>query len=228
MSWVGVGAAAVSVVGSQMAGDAQSEAASQSRRMQRRQERRARGDLAPYREFGEQEMAGFQDWLSSQEGQYRDPTMEEVQAGPGYETRLGAIESSAAARGGLLSGNALRDIGEFGASEFGRERSRRRENYMDEFNRRMQRVNLGYGAAGGSAGLTSSFTPGMAQTYGQQGAARAGAYQGMGSAITGAAGSIQGQNMWDDYMNNRYAGGVAAGGSAVGGAYGGGTSGWGG
>lgn len=204
MTWGAVGATAVSAISGSLAGKSKKKAAGKERRFQQRMLAQSRRDLAPYREFGEAEMAGFRDWLASQEGQYRDPTMEEVQSGQGYETRLGAVQQHAATGGGFFSGNALRDVGEFGASEFGRERSRRRENYMDEFNRRMQRVNLGYGAAGGSAGLTSSFTPGMAATYGQQGAAGAGMYGGIGSSIAGGIGEYQGQKQWQDYMNRRY------------------------
>jgi hypothetical protein len=174
--------------------------ADRNREMQERQLRESRGDLAPYREFGAGELTGFQDWLGSEAGQYRDPTMEEVQAGPGYASRLGAIESSAAARGGLLSGNALRDIGEFGSAEFGRAREQRRGDYMDEYNRRMGRVNLGYGAAGGSAGLTSAATPGMSGTY----TAGANAMGDIGSSITGGIGAYQGQKQWGDYMDRAY------------------------
>lgn len=188
-------------LGSSLLGSAaQAGAASDSRAMQERNLAQSRADLAPYREFGADELGGFQDWLASQGGQYADPTMEEVMASPGYETRLGAIENSAAGRGGLFSGNALRDIGEFGASEYDRTRGRKRENYMDEYNRRFGRVNLGYGAAGRSAGLTSAATPGMSSTYTQQG----NAFGDMGSALAGAAGEYAGNKRWNQYLDRAY------------------------
>lgn len=199
MTWGAVAAAGIGAATSIAGGRAQKKAAGKSQQYQQRETEKARGYLEPYRQFGEEELAGLRGMEP-----YRDPTMEEVMAGQGYATRLGAIESSAAARGGLLSGNALRDIGEFGASEFGRERGRRRENYMDEFNRRMARVNLGYGAAGGEAGITTGAIPGMVSSIGQQGQARAGIYSGAGSAIAGGIGEYQGQKQWQDYLNRAY------------------------
>lgn len=196
MTWAIVAGVGTSLVG----GSAQSSAAGADRRMQERNLAQSRGDLEPYREFGYGQLEDFQNWLGSPEGQYRDPTMEEVTGGQGYKTRLGAIENSAAMRGGLLSGNALRDIGEFGASEFEAERGRRQSDYMNEYNRRMSRLNLGYGAAGGSAGLTSAATSGMSGTYTQQG----NAMSDMAGAVAGGFGAYQGQQNFNKYMDRAY------------------------
>lgn len=178
---------------SALTGMGQMGEAQRSREMQERQLAGARADLAPYREFGGRQLTGLEDWMGAGG---MTPTMEEVMASPGYATRLGAIESSAAARGGLLSGNALRDIGEFGASEYEREVGRRGQ----EFGRRMQMAGLGYGAAGGSAQLTAGATPGMAGTY----TAGANAMRDIGSSITGGIGAYQGQKQWSDYMERAY------------------------
>jgi hypothetical protein len=151
-----LGAALALGAGSYLSGRESRKGAGAASASAERQAAIARGDLSPYREFGAESLTGLKDWMASPEGQYRDPTMEEVMASPGYESRLGAIESSAAARGGLLSGNALRNIGEFGEAEFGAERNRRMQDWTNNFNRRMQMVNLGYGAAGGSAGISQN------------------------------------------------------------------------
>lgn len=193
-----------SLLGSYLGGRSASKSAGKDRAAQERMYQQAMGYLSPYREFGGEELGSFRDWLGSEEGQYRDPTMDEVMSSPGYETRLGAIENSAAARGGLLSGNALRDIGEFGASEYDRTRDRRVQDYGREYDRRLGRVSLGQQAAGGTANILTSSIPGISNTYSRQGNAMQNMYGGMGSAVAGTAGAIEGENMWNKYLDRAY------------------------
>ena len=201
MPWI---APTIGAVGGLLGAGAASNAAAQQRAAQERMLRQQMEMTAPYREFGAEELAAMRNWLSSPEGQYRPPTMEEVQAGPGYASRLGAVESSAAAKGSLFSGNALRNIGEFGASEYAGARQRGIEDYMNEYNRRMGRVNLGYGAATGGAGQIAQATPAIAGTYGAQGNAMAQGIGDIASSITGGIGAYQGQQNWQDYLNRAY------------------------
>lgn len=164
----------------------------------------ARKDLGPYRRFGKSELEDFQRWQQGPEGQFQAPTMEDVMATPGYESRLGAIESSAAARGGLLSGNALRDIGEFGSAEYGTAYNRKMGEYMNDFNRRMQKINLGYGAAGGSAGISQNLGGQLANIQMQQGANTARMYQDLGSAGAGYIGQRQGEQQFNAFLDRAY------------------------
>ncbi len=189
-------------VTSLLGGAQQAGAAGEERRSREAAERTAQARLSPYQEYGAGGIPAMQEWMATDP--FRDPTMEEVQAGPGYASRLGAIESSAAARGGLLSGNALRDIGEFGSSEFGRERERRRGAAGEEYARRMGRIGLGYGAAGGQAGITTGMAPGIAGTYTAGGNAMAQGIGGAGQAIAGGIGERAGQKQWQQFLDRAY------------------------
>ena len=204
MTWVAVAVGGATLVTGVLGNKSASRSAGEDRDAQERMLQLTREDLAPYREYGTDELSGFREWLTSQEGQYRDPTMEEVITSPGYETRLGAIENSAAARGGLFSGNALRDIGEFGAWEFDRTRDRRRADYTDEYNRRSGRLNLGFGAASRTGGLTQAYAPSISNTYTRQGNAMRDMYGGIGESVAGGIGVYQGQQNWNAYLNRAY------------------------
>jgi len=145
----------------------------------------ANQQYAPYSQFGQDQLGSLTNWLSSPEGAWGKPTMESVMSTPGYETRLGAIENSAAARGGLLSGNALRDIGEFGASEYDRAIDRRSQ----ELQQRLGMVTgVGLPAAGGRAGIYQNMMgpqAGFAQ-------ARGNALSDLGGTVAGFGGQLGG------------------------------------
>lgn len=198
--WGAAVAGIVNLIGSEQQRKTSKQMTRESLGEQRRQYETARGDLAPYREFGEGKIGELSDWLQTPEGQFRAPTMEDVQAGQGYQTRLGAVEGSAAARGSLFSGNALRDIGEFGASEYEREYGRRQGEFQNELAKRMQLANFGYGAAGGSAGIAQQFGQQQAQTRMAGLAPQLQAIQSATSGIGSAAGAYQGQQNWNDFL----------------------------
>ena len=168
---------------------------------QREQSGIAREDLSPYRKFGQEQLGEMQNWLQTPEGQFQAPTMEEVQASPGYDTRMGAVENSAAARGSLFSGNALRDIGEFGASEYDRAYGRKQNEYQNELAKRMGFANLGYGAAGGSAGISQNLGQRLSQNETGRGAAKARGYNDMASSVAGGIGAYQGQQNWNALLD---------------------------
>lgn len=201
LSWGAAVAAIANLVTANEQNKAQKYAAGEARMSQEQQAARARADLAPYREFGARQVGELQNWLGRPEGQFRAPTMEEVQAGQGYKSRLGAVEGSAAARGSLFSGNALRDIGEFGASEYGQEYGRKQTEYQNELAKRMSLANIGYGAAGGSAGIAQNLGQSLANIQTGQGAATSRAIGSAGSGVSGAIGQYQGQQNWNAFLN---------------------------
>jgi hypothetical protein len=190
--------------GSYLAGQEARRGAESSANVLREQSGIAREDLAKYRTFGEKELADFESWQAGPGGQFQAPTMEEVRATPGYESRLGAIESSAAARGGLMSGNALRDIGEFGSQEYGTAYNRKMGEYMNDFNRRMQKINLGYGAAGGSAGLSQDLGSRLSDVAMREGAAGSQMYGDIGSGVAGYLGQRQGEQQFNAFLDRAY------------------------
>lgn len=184
---------ALSIMGSRK----QAKAASDASDITREQMEKASKYYKPYRGLGEAGAKSLTDYLYGEGGMGfgpQDPTMEDVTAGEGYKSRLGAIESSAAARGSLFSGNTLRNIGEFGASEFERERARRQQDYQQKLSNMMALVGVGERAAGGSAGIAQSGSNQLANLALQRGQAAAQPYQ-FGA---GLAGQYQGQQ---DFAN---------------------------
>lgn len=204
MTWVAVAVVGTGVATSYMGNKAQGDASTASLDVSNQQYQQGREDLAPYRDFGAGQMDQYQAWLDSPGGTFRPPTREEVEASAGYDTRLGAVENSAAARGSLFSGNALRDIGEFGASEYDREYGRKQNEYQNELAKHMGNVNLGYGAAGGSAGLAQNYGQQAANIYSQQGQNTANMYGDMGGSVAAGVGMYQNNQDWNAFLNKAY------------------------
>jgi len=157
---------------------------------------------------------------------YTPFTMQQFQADPGYQFRLQegmkALDRSAAARGGLLSGATLRGAQEYGQGLASQE-------YTNAFNRyqaeRAARLNplqsltgMGQSTASTLGGQAGAFGSGLAQTYsglGQaqaqnamaQGNIRASGYMGAANALTGAIGQgvnyYQNQQMMDRFFPQR-------------------------
>jgi hypothetical protein len=140
---------------------------------------------------------------------------EDLQMDPGYAFRLSegqkALERSAAARGGLLSGSMLK-----GAQRFGQEMGS--QEYMNAFNRAQAQLNTRLGTLGSLYGAGQASAQQIAGQAGQMGenvgnllmaggAARASGYAGMGNALNQALGT---------YLNYqqglRYADAIKAGG----------------
>ena len=95
----------------------------------------------PYADFGTNSLNEFQGWLDNPEfNQNYDWRFNEGQK---------AVENSAAARGGALSGNALRGVTEFGQNMASQE-------YGNEFQRWMQRLGLGTSAAANMSNIDTS------------------------------------------------------------------------
>lgn len=95
----------------------------------------AKGYQQPWQNFGQTALADYQKWRS-------DPN--NITSDPSYLWRRNqgqeAVENSAAARGGALSGNALRAIADYGQNAASQE-------YGSEFARRMQELGIGQSAS---------------------------------------------------------------------------------
>lgn len=159
-------------------------------------------------------------------GKYaRDFSMEDFQQDPGYAFRmqegLKALDRQAAARGGLISGAALK-----GAQRYGQEAAS--QEYMNAFNRyQTNRANqlqplqslmgTSQTAANTLGTAAGNYAQGAGEAYMGAGNARGSGYMGRGNALTGALN--QGLNMYGDqqFLNNmqlrRPAGGYTQGGS---------------
>lgn len=140
---------------------------------------------------------------------------------PGYAFRMSegmkALERSAAARGGLLSGAMLK-----GAQRFGQELGS--QEYQNAYNRALTQYNTTAALAGIGQTASNALT-GAAGQYGQNAAeaiqnaaaARASGYVGGANALTSALGTglnyMQGQNYLDVLRNRPSYGGGGGGGA---------------
>lgn len=101
------------------------------------------GYQQPYYDYGQNALRRFQDWE-------KDPNA--ITSDPSYQWRLNqgleSVENSAAARGGALSGNALRAITDYGQGAASQE-------YNNEFQRWLQRLGIGQGAAANMSNLAA-------------------------------------------------------------------------
>lgn len=131
-------------------------------------------------------------------GRYaRDFGMQDFQQDPGYEFRLTegqkAIERSAAARGGLQSGSALKAAARFGqemgSQEYANAFSRYQTNRSNQMNPLFALMNTGIGAANN-----------LTNAAGQQGQNQANNIYNTGNAI--ASGQVGSANAWGNAFGN--------------------------
>ena len=197
-----VGSSLIGASASKSAAGTQAAAADRASEAQERMFERQVELSEPWREAGEQALNKLIPLTD-----YQTFGMNQFQADPGYGFRMSegmkALERSAAARGGLLSGATLKDIQRFGQDLGSQE-------YMNAFNRyqteRAARLQPLQSLAGvgqttaqqlGQAGQTMASNVGEALTSGA--AARASGYVGGANALTQGLGTYlnysQGQNM---------------------------------
>lgn len=179
MSWVAVaigGSALVGAGASAYASGKQSKAAQQALAYQQQADQRQQKNFAPYLGLGEQ--------AAGKLGELSSGNMGSFFTSPDYNFRvnegINALQNSAAAKGGLLSGNAMRGITAFGqnlgASEF--------QNY---WNRNFETAKLGQNSAAGTGALGVQSAGQVGNAYNGLGAAQASGAVGAANALTGGA-----------------------------------------
>ena len=211
--WVAGAIAVSSLVGanaSRSAASTQANAANRATDISNEQYQQTREDQAPYREAGYNALSRMQNMAGNVPGAFKFG-MSDFQQDPGYQFRMDqgmkAIERSAAARGGLLSGNtggALQNFGQGLASQ----------EYQNAYNRALTGYNTGVasenqlynrqaGLAGigqtaanfiGTAGANNAANVGNLMTSGA--AAQAAGGVGMANSFTG------GVNQYLNYTGN--------------------------
>lgn len=203
--WVAGAVVGSAVIGSMASGDAASTQAASADRAADLQYKQWQESVAlqePWRKAGEQALNKLIPLTD-----YKPFTMAQFQADPGYGFRMSegmkALERSAAARGGLLSGATMKGIQRFGQDLGSQE-------YMNAFNRyqteRAARLQPLQSLAGvgqttaqqlGQSGQQMASNVGDLMTSGA--AARASGYVGQANALTGALNTglnyYQGQQM---------------------------------
>lgn len=209
-----VGGAVIGGVGSYFGGEAQADAARDASRtsaeaaryqadIQRQMFDQTREDQAPWREAGANALARLAAGTAPDGDLVRSFSMADYEADPGYAFRLSegmrAIERSAAARGGALSGGALRATQRFGqglaSEEYGRAFDRYQTNQTNRFNRLAsvagvgQTANAATGQAGSNyanalTGISQADAANQGNAILAAGNARASGYLGVGNAIS--------------------------------------------
>jgi hypothetical protein len=210
MTWVAAaiaGSAVVGAYGANRAANAQERAARDAAAAQERMFNRQVELQAPFREAGVNALPEL-----IEASRYTPFSMDQFQQDPGYAFRmregLKALDRSAAARGGLLSGNQLRGVTQFGQDLASQE-------YTNAFNRyqaeRQARLNplqslagVGQTATNTLSNEAGQYGQAMANNAAQMGNIRASGYMNTANAITGALGTglnyYQNQQMMDRYF----------------------------
>ncbi len=201
-----VGSSIIGGMSAKKAAKAQTQAAQQASDVQRQMFERQVELQAPFRQAGLTAQNRFMELMGLGEptggadyGRYaRDFSMQDYQQDPGYAFRLSegmkALERSAAARGGLLSGSMMK-----GAQRFGQNLAS--EEYQNAFNRyQVNRANqldplsslMGAGQTGANILTSAAGDLGgrLGENYMQMGNARASGYIGRANALSGALGTV--------------------------------------
>lgn len=194
----------------------QSEAAAEARKLAKEQFDQVRADQAPWREAGGRALTS----LESFDANNPDFGMSQFQADPGYSFRLKegmkALENSAAARGGLLSGNALKGITNYGQEAASQEYNNAFNRYNTQRGMRLNRLQslAGVGQTAvqqtGQAGQNYANNAGNALVGGAnalaqdrigQGNANASGIMGMTNSFSNMIGNYYNNKMSQDYVN---------------------------
>jgi hypothetical protein len=198
-----VGSSLIGASAAKSAAGTQAAAADRAAQLQNEQYYQTREDQMPWLKAGEQAL----NKLVPLATEYTPFGMSQFQADPGYGFRMSegmkALERSAAARGGLLSGATLKGIQRFGQDLGSQEYQNAFNRYQTERAARLQPLQslAGVGQTTaqqlGQAGQTMASNVGEALTSGA--AARASGYVGGANALTQGLGTYlnysQGQNM---------------------------------
>lgn len=160
--------------------------------------------------------------------------MAQFQADPGYAFRriegIKALERSAAARGGLLSGSMLKGIERFGqdlaSQEYGNAFNRYQIERAARLNPLQSMMGAGQSAVNIMTNAAGQFGQQSAQNAYNAGQARASGYIGIGNALTGAISQGLNYNAQQPLLNamtNYYNTAAGSGGGSFGGGIGGST-----
>jgi hypothetical protein len=178
----------------------QADAANRAAQLQQNQFERQIELQAPYRQAGERALGKLE--LASE---YTPFGMDQFQQDPGYAFRLKegqkALEQSAAARGGLISGNALRAATRYGQEMGSQEYTNAFNRYQAERNARLNPLQslAGVGQSSvnqiGAAG--QNYANNAGQAIGAAGQAAASGYMGVANAAN------QGFNQYLNYTQNQ-------------------------
>jgi hypothetical protein len=178
------------------AADAQVQAGRESNELQYQMFNQSRADQAPWREAGVEALNQLRGGIQPGGSLMRSFGMSDYQADPGYGFRLAegmkGIERSAAARGNLLSGGALKGIQRYGqdmaSNEYQNAYNRFTQNQTNQYNRLAGVAGTGQNAAQQIGAQGMQMGQNVGNTLQGIGNARASGYVGGANALTGGIG----------------------------------------
>lgn len=213
MSWVATAVVGSTIYSGYVAGKAADKQAGAMDRASELEYRQYREDVARQKPFYDVGVNALPELVEA--SKYQPFTMDKFQADPGYAFRLSegqkALERSAAARGGLLSGGTGKALQRFG-QEMGS------QEYMNAFNRyqaertaRLQPLQsltgMGQTTAQQIGQQGQQMASNVGSNIGSAAAARASGYVGTANALTGGLNTYlnyqQGQNIVNALQQNR-------------------------
>jgi hypothetical protein len=168
-----------------------------------------REDMQPWREAGAGALKQMTEGTAVGGDFNRDFTLADFAQDPGYQFRLDegtrALERGAAARGGVLSGGALRGVTRYGqdyaSGEYQNAYNRFNNDRTQRFNRLASLAGTGQTATRDVAQMGSQVAGNVANNIIGAGNAQASSYVGQGNAISGAAQSLGNFAMNQYFMN---------------------------
>lgn len=218
MSGVATAVAVAGAAASVYAANKQAGAAESAQQMQMDQYNQTRADLAPWRNAGKTALGQLGELTANGGDLNRNFTMADFQADPGYAFRmqqgLQAIQGSAAARGGLLSGGVMKDLSGYSqglaSQEYGNAFNRFETQNQDRYNRLAGLAGLGESAtsATGQFGANAALNAG---NFGMQGAsAQAGGYLGAANTLGNAGQSWMNYQALNNLAQQQWANGYGS------------------
>lgn len=213
MSWVATAVVGSTIYSGYVAGKAADKQAGAMDRASELQYRQYQEDVARQKPFYDVGVNALPELVEA--SKYQPFTMDKFQADPGYAFRLKegqkALERSAAARGGLLSGGTGKALQRFG-QEFGsQEYTNAFNRYQAERTARLQPLQsltgMGQTTAQQIGQQGQQMASNVGSNIGSAAAARASGYVGTANALTGGLNTYlnyqQGQNIVNALQQNR-------------------------
>lgn len=200
-----LGSAVLGAYGANRATKTQANAAQQGLASQERMYEQTRADQEPWRQAG---MTALNQLIPLATN-YQKFGMDQFQQDPGYQFRLNegmkALDRQAAARGGLISGNAMKAASRYGQDYASNEYQNAFNRYQAERNAQLNPLQSLAGVGQSATNYVGSAAQNMGQAQNQNiqsiGNAQASGYVGGANALTSALGSYLGYNQGQNYLD---------------------------
>ena len=199
---LGVAGSLIGADASRSAANTQADSARAANQLSADQFAQNRTDAAPWRAAGETALGQMSAGTAAGGEFNRDFSLADFQKDPGYQFRMdqgsNALQSSAAARGGLMNGGTLKALDRYGqdyaSGEYGNAYNRFNNDRTQRFNRLASLAGTGQTATRDVANQGTALATQNGNNLMQAANARASGYVGQGNAINGGLSTLG--NWW--------------------------------